>query len=83
MSAIIVPDDFAADGLSVEYHANARRLSNAIRACWKRKDLRYLLPPCALEHVEKAIAAADGAAAGYNFRDDELYIRDRKKGTDR
>jgi hypothetical protein len=56
-----------------EYAINERRFEYAAKCLDRLWAARLTAPPCVVEHLDKAIAAADGARAGYSWRDDELH----------
>lgn len=59
---------------SPEYLANEARFRATVKCLDLLRAARLVAPPSVAEHLDRAIAAAEGAHRGYGFRDDELYI---------
>ena len=61
-----------------EYMANAHRHDMTVKCLDMLRRARSVAVLPIAWHLEKAIAAAEGALAGYSWRDDELYIEATK-----
>ncbi len=57
-----------------EYMANEHRLKSTVKCLDMLRLARSVAVLPVAWHLEKSIAAAEGALAGYSWRDDELYI---------
>lgn len=58
---------------SAEYLANEARFRATVECLNLLRKARLVASPAVAEHLDRAIAAAEGAHHGYGFRDDELY----------
>lgn len=63
-----------------EYAANERMMASAGACLNYLRRARPFASPAVVEHIDTAIAAAEGACAGYDYRDSELHDEAQRLG---